>query len=118
MAALMHDVPEQQFGDIPSPAKRAMGAESKKALQTAEDNFLGDAALYFPLSIEEERLLKAADILGGLWNCILERRLGNTTKALKLAYTNFSQYAKEVLKGEVELLIHNYIDGAYHDGSN
>lgn len=105
MSALTHDLAEQHVGDIPSPTKRAMPS-LKHDLDCYEYSFLENAGLEFDLSIENQRILKIADIFDGMWNCVVERRLGN--QIIAVAYYNFKSYAAAMnLKGlELQLYVH------------
>ena len=79
LAALHHDLGEIETGDIPSPTKKAMGAETKDWLDDVEDRVLMELfpQEYFPLSAEDELLLKLADNMDGLAKCYEELRAGN-----------------------------------------
>lgn len=74
MAALSHDMAEQCWGDIPATAKWAIDAEQFTKL---EEETLAENGMQFALSIAEEVILKVADHLEIMLNCIHERRLGN-----------------------------------------
>lgn len=75
MAALAHDMAEQVWGDIPSPAKRLNG--QREAINQAERGTLIDNLAYFPLNQEETKLLKLADCAAGMLECVEERALGS-----------------------------------------
>lgn len=76
-AALMHDLAEHVTGDIPAPAKRALGIGEQ--FTAYEDDVLADYGVVYPtLTPEEQRVLKAADTLELLQFCAREIRLGNT----------------------------------------
>ncbi len=76
-AALCHDLPEGVTGDIPSPAKRAMGVQAKDELDQYEHELLDKRNLVFTLTTDEHRQLKLADCLDGFAFCIEELRRGN-----------------------------------------
>jgi 5'-deoxynucleotidase YfbR-like HD superfamily hydrolase len=75
--AIVHDLPECVTGDIPSPAKRAMGLAAKEELDNKEWELLHDHRFVYPCTEAEERLLKLADYLDGLAFCWEEFRRGN-----------------------------------------
>ena len=75
LAALSHDLAEQTVGDVPAPAKRALGIGD--TLNALEDRVLTEAGLFVPLSEEGQRTLKLADNLDGLMFCAQELRMGN-----------------------------------------
>lgn len=76
-AALLHDVPEQLIGDVPSPTKWAHPRLAKE-LDLAEESFWDTVGVKFPaLTMPERFQLKIADMLELLWYCIEEERLGN-----------------------------------------
>ncbi len=77
MAALTHDLAEQEVGDIPFPAKRNLGIREK--VNAAEAASLAAAGLTFELTEEEELLLSVADSLDGMLYCAGEAALGNRT---------------------------------------
>lgn len=93
-AALMHDIPEGEMGDIPSPAKKAMPEEARIALAHTEQQMLKDAELFYWLTQDEVRQMKLADCLDGLMFCIEERRRGNTE--LKVCGDRYLSYICEL----------------------
>lgn len=93
MAALTHDMAEQFTGDMPAPAKRAMGI--RESFGAIEEHALQTLHLSFPLDSGDSMILKMADVLDGMLFCITERRLGNV--GIEGAYNNFRGYAVGVL---------------------
>lgn len=94
-AAFMHDVPEAATGDIPAPAKRAMGNEGRMDLACYESRVLKWAGMTEPdLSEEEARTVKIADILEGVIRCRIEVALGNS-HAHDIGF-KFSQYLESM----------------------
>lgn len=75
MAGASHDLAEQTVGDVPSPAKRALGIGHD--LDELETRILADHGVAFTLTPEEARTLKLADCLDGLLYCAQERKQGN-----------------------------------------
>ena len=75
MSALTHDLAEKVYGDIPAPAKRALGL--RETINDLEASFIRDKAGFFPLTAEELNIVKLADNLDGMLYCIHERILGN-----------------------------------------
>ena len=76
MAALSHDLPEQVTGDLPAPAKRALGISEQFAAY--EEQILDAAAMIaYPITAFEERVLKLADTAELCLYCIKELGMGN-----------------------------------------
>jgi len=97
MAALGHDLPEGETGDIPAPTKRRLGINDLLADWEAQ----ADASAFIPvfeLTEDEARILKLADCLELLQHCIRERTLGNRTRALAVMFLNVKIYSSEVAK--------------------
>ena len=95
LAALGHDLPEQEFGDVPAPAKREMGIrdlwnDHERDLQHQMGFGYEDT-----LSDEGRRVLKLADVFDGAFYCCKERALGNRT--IVGCFKNFMNYAAEIL---------------------
>jgi len=91
-AALLHDVPEQLIGDVPSPTKWAHPRLAKE-LDLAEESFWDTVGVRFPaLTTEEHLQLKIADMMELLWYCIEEERLGN--KNFKEVFVRGVEYVK------------------------
>lgn len=105
LAAMAHDLPEQDVGDMPAPAKREMGI--KEEFHAFEQDMLNGMGLNFEqaLSREGRRILKLCDALDGLFFCVNERMMGS--KVIAPAFSNFLNYAAQVLEmdkpQEVEL---------------
>lgn len=102
IAALYHDLAEQQTGDIPSPAKREYGIADQ--VEGLELRLMREAGLHYPpLTPSEERTLKLADIAHGALFCIREMSLGN--RRMRAVYDRYISYAKQMLLigNEVEL---------------
>jgi 5'-deoxynucleotidase YfbR-like HD superfamily hydrolase len=78
MAALAHDLPEYKLGDIPSPVKRAMPGLSEAFEQAEAQVFKDHGWPEFPLTDEEQEVLKLADALSGYMTAFKEVRSGNT----------------------------------------
>ena len=91
VAALYHDAPEIITGDMPTPVKyanhalrdayKALEAESVRSMTGLLPEELGEEISPFIsgelLTAEEKRLLKAADRLSALIQCMEEQRSGN-----------------------------------------
>lgn len=94
MAALTHDLAEHIVGDVPSPAKRAMGC--RDAFNAYEDSILTENKVihYMKLTDVEKTILKAADCFDGLMFCLNERRMGN--KHVEIVYGRYYSYITEV----------------------
>jgi 5'-deoxynucleotidase YfbR-like HD superfamily hydrolase len=79
LAALQHDLPEQETGDIPAPFKRKIPG-LREQVQRAEQNIIENAGLTFyerRLSEEERTWLNLADSLEGALYCGDEYQRGN-----------------------------------------
>lgn len=110
MAAMAHDLPEQKFGDIPSPTKRILG----DILDDAEQQLMERHNLIFEITKDEERVLKTADILDGLLTCLRERQLGN--KAVDPMYRNYCSYFQGMDRvSPVAFEIFEYITEKYNE---
>ena len=91
-AALLHDVPEAETGDVPSPTKRAMASQG---WDDFELKVLGRYGLGRPLlTPEEKRLLALADMLEGLRYTVQEVRMGNLE--LVPVMDRFARYIMEL----------------------
>lgn len=93
MAALTHDVAEQWTGDMPAPAKRALGIRTSFA--EVEANCLASLHLDWQLDANDSLVLKLADSMEGLLFCITERRLGNV--GIQTVYENFNHYVHQLI---------------------
>jgi 5'-deoxynucleotidase YfbR-like HD superfamily hydrolase len=78
MAALMHDIGEAYTGDVPYPFKHQHPAV-KQYLDAAETRFRLENQLDFPISEEEQQVIKAADMLDLVLKCVDELEMGNQT---------------------------------------
>lgn len=94
MAALTHDLGEQETGDIPAPAKRALGIRDQ--VNSMEAKFLKNFGFDFgELSENEQRQLKLADALDGMLHCVTERMMGN--RFIESVYLTFVSYARRLV---------------------
>lgn len=95
LAAMEHDLPEQEFGDVPAPAKRWMGI--REVWNSHEDDLQREMGFGYSraLSAEGARILKLADALDGAFFCVNERMMGN--KIISGCFANFMKYASELL---------------------
>lgn len=98
MGALAHDLAEQTVGDVPAPAKRALGIGIE--LNELEDRILLDAGFSFSLTPEEQRTLKIADNLDGMMFCVQERRMGN--RHLDIVFDRYAEYTESMKPEGVE----------------
>ena len=99
MAALSHDMAEQVWGDVPSPAKRLNGVSD--TLERHEYQTLIDNNAYFPLTETEEYTLKLADLAAGMLECVVERGLGN--KFVVEPFQRFAAYYRELGLGSLNI---------------
>ncbi len=98
LEALAHDLPEQIYGDIPAPAKRALNGSAYK-LEELEDTLneehdMGAGGLR-ELTPQDKRVLKMADILDGMMYCISEMELGNG--GMLGVYYRYLQYITDMI---------------------
>jgi 5'-deoxynucleotidase YfbR-like HD superfamily hydrolase len=93
MAALSHDLAETVAGDIPSPTKRLLRVD--QMLNTLEKSVLKDNGYEFELTEQERRILKLADLMAGMLECIHERQLGN--RNVELPFLRFDNYIRNLL---------------------
>lgn len=94
MAALAHDLAEQIVGDIPAPAKRALGI--REVVGEREDTILRNNNVRYVafLKAEELKILKLADALDGMAFCVSEIINGNG--ALLEVFDRFGAYVSEI----------------------
>lgn len=79
LAALAHDLPEFELGDLPSPAKRKLNLGA--AYRAEEANMFRIAGMpdyEGQLSKYEAEVLKFADNFAGYLKCVYELQMGNT----------------------------------------
>lgn len=77
LAALAHDLAEQETGDLPAPFKGAPGVQ--EAVHRREDELLYGAGMKYThlLTPEEYNILRRADVYDGMLFCWRERAMGN-----------------------------------------
>lgn len=93
-AALLHDLAEHQTGDLPSPAKRAYGIGEQ--VSKLENDLLNSVGLSMPpLSPDEQRTLKLADIAQGAMFCAREMSLGNAN--MRIVFDRYISYAEQLI---------------------
>lgn len=95
IAALQHDLAEQDTGDLPAPAKRRLGI-SEQFAEYEETILLEIGLLAQPLSEYELRILKLADCAELCLFCIREIALGN--KQMHIVYQRGISYIHELGK--------------------
>lgn len=104
-AALAHDIPEHETGDIPAPTKRLIPG-LKQAADAWEESLMAEVGLAGMAQLRPDlrRVLKLADSLDGMFYCVGELAMGN--RRLSHVYWNFHSYVREVMdpnnKAEVE----------------
>ena len=96
MKALTHDLAEQYTGDVPSPAKRALGV--RKEFGEVEEQLLATVDFSIDVTRHEEVVLKLADCADGMMFCAKERMLGNRSKMIKHAYKNYGTYVNDIIQ--------------------
>jgi len=105
LAALGHDLAEHVTGDLPAPAKRALGLGPQFA--AAEDAAASAAGLLLPpLTDDEAKVLKLADTLELVLYCQRELAMGNS-RMREIALRGI-EYAHELrpLTPNQELIFH------------
>lgn len=80
MGALTHDMAELYTGDVPFPFK-AGHPNVKEYLDRVEEKCLHDWGLHVTLTEDEERILKAADMLDLVLKSLDEMAMGNSLVA-------------------------------------
>ena len=116
-AALLHDVAEHKTGDMPAPAKRAMGI--REVFSDYEQEAMAYAGVSYPeLTPEEEWALKYADALDGMRFCVQERAMGN--RLIDPVYYNFRDYVEELLLKQPHppvraVQLFNHMKGGWND---
>lgn len=76
LAALTHDAHEYFTGDIPFPVKQSC-PELKSMLASLESKWEAENGIDKNLTSEEKVCLKIADVLEGMWYCLVQVRQGN-----------------------------------------
>lgn len=95
MQALVHDVAEQETGDIPAPFKRAMGMRG--TMNEMEEEILAEHELPLDLLPPAHRwVLKLADALDGMLSCCREAEMGNTL--LDGIFLTYNDYVTKLLE--------------------
>lgn len=93
-AALKHDMAEVHAGDMPAPAKRALGI--RELFAKYEEEYLESVGIPPEnLSPAEAWLLKFCDSVDGLRVTVRERAMGN--QLIEYAHANFQKYVDELL---------------------
>lgn len=106
MALMTHDMAECKVGDLPAPAKRAMGdmfnapgntIGFREAWGLMEQEILSKFSMDWEkfLTDEEKRRLKLCDSMEGALYCVRERAMGN--KLIAPAYMNFIHYVTDLM---------------------
>lgn len=88
LAALAHDLAEQEVGDTPAPTKLALGIS--ESMGKLEDSILRREGFGVDLSHGEKLVLKLADCFQGMLFCIRERSLGN--RGVELVFVRYRGY--------------------------
>jgi 5'-deoxynucleotidase YfbR-like HD superfamily hydrolase len=92
IAALYHDLAEQESGDLPAPMKREAGI--RDAIKKWEFNLHKEAGVMVPaLDEEENRRLTLADSLHGAIYCLEECERGNH-RVMKPLFLKYLTYIK------------------------
>ena len=110
MAALAHDVPEVEVGDLPSPTKRALNSGALQILEdkAMENNFL---PLFNELTQQEQTILRLADMFELAFFCVDEHNLGNRTPRLHEMFNKVMSYIDPLL---VSHNANELAEGIYH----
>ena len=115
MKALTHDLAEQYTGDVPSPAKRALGI--RQEFGVVEEQLLSTVDFSIEVTEHEEVVLKLADCADGMLFCAKERMLGNRSKMIKAAYSNYRSYVDTILdtleQSPFTARVHRVFNGVY-----
>jgi len=122
-----HDVPEALTGDIISPTKRRIpGFEDTitKVEEQMVDEFLLSRIdqgakeklkgyMLHPFEGEAGSLVKAADLLGSLFECQMEMMSGNANPLFKRAYSEISNEIKAMNIKEIDYILKWGVDSEY-----
>lgn len=95
-AAYVHDLPEGTTGDMPAPFKRSIPGLREKVEDIEQGILEGHDLRQNGLNAEEGLYLKLADSMDGMFRCLEELRMGNST--LTIPFSNFHDYVNELLK--------------------
>jgi 5'-deoxynucleotidase YfbR-like HD superfamily hydrolase len=94
LAALEHDSPEHEVGDIPAPTKRLTGM--KHTFDALEEGVMSQLQLLgHVITKDEANILKLADCLEGAMFCAFELRRGN--RDIVTAFGNYLDYIRKLL---------------------
>lgn len=111
-AALDHDIAEWVTGDMPAPTKRSLPAydcgedrgiptQSFREVYAEHEAAVmakaGIADVSVGLSSKSKRLLKLADSLDGMWQCVDERKYGNASNENRDCFLAFASYVRELM---------------------
>src|SRR5579859_585031 len=98
--ALYHDDGEQIMGDMPAPTKLAMDSGAREDYEHLEHGVILNNVTFFnsieEITEEEERILKLADRMQGMLECVLEYNLGN--KFMLRPFERLAQYALNTMQ--------------------
>lgn len=112
-AAVLHDLVELDWGDLPSPVKRLLSRSARQRASFSEleaDTYRVLPQLAPPaLTAEERRLLKLADVFEGMLYCCTERAAGNRGP-IRLVYRNYASYARPLIRTAEERVLFRQID--------
>lgn len=89
-ACVQHDLEEGVTGDLPATLKWALGDEAHDEVNKLEERVRNKYKIEYALTEKEERLLKAADFLDGVWTCLDQRMAGN--RAIDCAFECYAVY--------------------------
>lgn len=117
LAALRHDLAEQQYGDVPSPAKKMLGiGEQFSEMEDGLMRSVGLSPLSVDLDEEEAKILKMADCLDGLMFCLHERRMGN--RYMGACFRNYSAYISSAYPTGTGRALFSYITSEWRKINN
>lgn len=97
-AALYHDVAEHWTGDIPATAKWN-NQEFERILQAVEKRIEFDLEILVILSLEEQKLLKIADLLELVFHCHEEYVMGNG-HVLYIIHNGVNALRHKIMEGD------------------
>jgi len=95
-ACQFHDSAEHEVGDVPAPTKRKLGPAFTKMWNDAEDAELERVGLKFDLTPRDYDILKACDVMDGVFSCLEELERGNKLTAT-VPFRNFYRYGRELV---------------------
>lgn len=114
IAALYHDLGEQESGDLPGTMKRETGI--RNAVKMYEKKLHDEAGLPIPmLDEEEQRRMSFCDAVQGAFFCLEECERGNV-RVMKPLYLRYLSWIKNLARLTQENNIYDYLNDTQYAG--